>query len=76
MAGSVQVRILLIDDHDLFRQGLKYLLAVLDDSVQYFEAGNIDSALQLDTAIAIDLVLLDFYMPGHCCPVNFHRSNN
>ncbi|MDO8907065.1 MAG: response regulator transcription factor [Pseudohongiella sp.] len=64
MAGSVGVRILLIDDHDLFREGLKYLLPVLDDSVQYFEAGSMDSALQLDPVIAIDLVLLDFYMPG------------
>lgn len=58
------MRILLIDDHDLFREGLKYLLPVLDDGVQYYEAGSMDSALQLDTEIAIDLVLLDFYMPG------------
>jgi DNA-binding NarL/FixJ family response regulator len=64
MAGSVGVRILLIDDHDLFREGLKYLLPVLDDSVQYFEAGSMNCALQLDPDIDIDLVLLDFYMPG------------
>jgi DNA-binding NarL/FixJ family response regulator len=64
MAGSVGVRILLIDDHDLFREGLKYLLPVLDDSVQYFEAGSMDCALQLDPEVDIDLVLLDFYMPG------------
>lgn len=63
-ARSVRVRILLIDDHDLFREGLKYLLPVLDDGVQYYEAGSMDSALQLDPDIAIDLVLLDFYMPG------------
>lgn len=61
---GVGVRILLIDDHDLFREGLKYLLPVLDDSVQYFEAGSMDCALQLDPDIAIDLILLDFYMPG------------
>lgn len=64
IARSVRVRILLIDDHDLFREGLKYLLPVLDDGVQYYEAGSMDSALQLDPEIAIDLVLLDFYMPG------------
>lgn len=38
--------ILLIDDHDLFREGLKYLLPVLDDKVRYFEAGSMDKALQ------------------------------
>lgn len=64
VARSISVRILLIDDHDLFREGLKYLLPVLDDGVQYYEAGSMDIALQLDPEIAIDLVLLDFYMPG------------
>lgn len=59
------MRILLIDDHDLFREGLKYLLPVLDDKVQYFEAGSLDAALAFaDDAEPIDLVLLDYYMPG------------
>jgi DNA-binding NarL/FixJ family response regulator len=58
------MRILLIDDHDLFREGLKYLLPVLDNKVQYDEAGDLESALQLDPGIGFDLVLLDLYMPG------------
>lgn len=62
------MRILLIDDHDLFREGLKYLLPVLDDGVQYFEAGSVEAALQLEQELEqnspIDLVLMDLYMPG------------
>ncbi|MEX0740029.1 MAG: response regulator transcription factor [Pseudohongiella sp.] len=59
------MRILLIDDHDLFREGLKYLLPVLDDKVQYFEAGSLEAALDFaDDDAPIDLVLLDYYMPG------------
>lgn len=63
--GRARVRILLVDDHDLFREGLKYLLPVLDDKVQYFEAGSLDAALAFaDDEAPIDLVLLDYYMPG------------
>lgn len=62
--GRARVRILLIDDHDLFREGLKYLLPVLDDKVQYCEAGSIDEALQLADEMPFDLILMDYYMPG------------
>ena len=62
--GRARVRILLIDDHDLFREGLKYLLPVLDSKVQYFEAGSLDDALQLKCDEGFDLILLDYYMPG------------
>lgn len=62
--GRARVRILLIDDHDLFREGLKYLLHVLDDKVQYYEAGSLSDALSLAEDSPFDLVLLDYYMPG------------
>lgn len=64
------MRILLIDDHDLFREGLKYLLPVLEGTVQYLEAGSMAEALQVThppeapDGVHIDLVLLDFHMPG------------
>lgn len=62
------MRILLIDDHDLFREGLKYLLPVLEEGVQYYEAGSLETAMALDYPSEpdqpIDLVLMDLYMPG------------
>lgn len=59
------MRILLVDDHDLFREGLKYLLPVLDDTVQYEEAGNLEDALAFGGSDQpIDLILLEYYLPG------------
>lgn len=59
------MRILLVDDHDLFREGLKYLLPVLDDKVQYVEAGSLEAALvYADDDVPVDLILLDYHLPG------------
>ena len=34
------MHVLLIDDHVMFRQGLKFLLSDLDDSLSFSEAGS------------------------------------
>lgn len=57
------LRALLIDDHALFRQGLKYLLADLDDAMVFCDADSCAEALPYASA-TIDLVLLDLHMPG------------
>jgi len=58
------VRTMLIDDHNLFRQGLRYLLNDLDDSITFLEADSCASALHILSEQPVDLILLDFYMPG------------
>jgi DNA-binding NarL/FixJ family response regulator len=58
------VKILLVDDHPLFRGGLKYLLRGLDISVEMDEAGDCAGALARLGAGAYDLVLLDLKLPG------------
>jgi DNA-binding NarL/FixJ family response regulator len=58
------VRILLIDDHPLFRGGLKYLLRGLDESVETDESGDCAQALERLGAGTYDLVLLDLKLPG------------
>ena len=62
------MRVLLVDDHHLFRQGLKFLLADLDTGIDFCEADNLPAALAHATAHATaqapDLVLVDLHMPG------------
>lgn len=58
------MQILLVDDHDLFREGLKFLIPALDDSVQFFEANSFHSAQEQFSNREFDLILLDYYMPG------------
>jgi DNA-binding NarL/FixJ family response regulator len=57
------MKILLIDDHALFRRGLKFLLADLEQDITFFEASSI-SALSSQVACGADLVLLDLNLPG------------
>jgi len=58
------MHILLIDDHVLFREGLKFLLRSLDAALEVDEAGDCAKALEHAAARAYDLVLLDLKMPG------------
>lgn len=58
------MNILLVDDHALFRGGLKFLLQQLDTGLVLDEAGNCAQALELAAARRYDLVLLDLNMPG------------
>ena len=59
------MKILIVDDHTLFREGLSHILQQLDDALQTIEASSYETAL---TALAdcpdVDLVLLDLNMPG------------
>lgn len=58
------MRALLIDDHALFRQGLKFLLVDLDKDIELVEADSCEQALALRSGHEFDLVLLDLHLPG------------
>lgn len=58
------MRALLVDDHHLFRQGLKFLLADLGPDIAFVDADSCAHALRHAGGEAIDLVLIDLYMPG------------
>lgn len=59
------MKILVADDHALFREGLRYVLARLGDEVEIFEARDGSEALDVvATRSDLDLVLLDLAMPG------------
>ena len=59
------MKILLVDDHALFREGLAELLKALDPEVQTLQAADANAAMeQTKLNVDIDLVLLDLHMPG------------
>lgn len=64
---NVGMRILVIDDHPLFREGLKSLLAGLAPEVVVAQACSVDDARRFTAPEAPwrpDLVLMDWFMPG------------
>jgi two-component system nitrate/nitrite response regulator NarL len=60
----VSTRILLIDDHPLFRRGVAQLLAAEPDFVVVGEAGDGESGADLATSLQPDVILLDLNMKG------------
>lgn len=59
------MKILIVDDHSLFREGLCYVLNELEGQVTILEASGFEQAIQHVAANPdLDLVLLDLNMPG------------
>lgn len=58
------IRVLLVDDHKLFRAGIRSLLKTLSDIEVVAEAEDGREALRLIKAHRPDVVLLDIMMPG------------
>jgi len=59
------MRILLADDHPLFREGVKPVLEKLDPDAEIIEAVDFPSAFEaMRHGGEMDLALLDLYMPG------------
>ncbi|MBV9712109.1 MAG: response regulator transcription factor, partial [Ktedonobacteraceae bacterium] len=60
---TAQLRILLADDHDILRQGLKLLLEAQPDLHVVGEARTGKSAVEQVAALQPDIVVLDISMP-------------
>jgi DNA-binding NarL/FixJ family response regulator len=58
------IRVLLIDDHPVVRQGLAALLSVQDDITVVGEASDGPTGIRLATELGPDVVLLDLKLPG------------
>jgi len=60
----MRLKVLLVDDHALFRDGMRYVLQQLADEVDILDTGNFNEALKLaQENTDIDLALLDLNMP-------------
>lgn len=63
MPGAAPVRVLIADDHPIFRDGLKRLLEAEEGFVVVGEAADGEQALALAERLAPDILLLDLAMP-------------
>jgi len=61
--GLEELRVLVVDDHDLFRTGLRNLLEEQGVNV-VGEAENGEAAIRLAADLAPDVVIMDLNMPG------------
>src|ERR1700716_2849083 len=61
---STAIRVLLVDDHAVVREGLRAFLALQDGIDVVGEAGNGEEAVQLAAQLTPDVVLLDLVMPA------------
>src|SRR5512133_600741 len=60
------MKLLLVDDHALFREGVALLLGTLDPDVEVLQAGSCEAALDVVSQCmgAVDIVLMDLQLPG------------
>ena len=58
------MRLVLADDHTLFREALCYYLRQCAGDIEILEASDLDDALAAAQRSKPDLMLLDFVMPG------------
>jgi len=61
---SEKIRVLLVDDHTLFRSGIKSLLQRNDDFEVVGEAGDGLEGIKRVRSLKPDVALLDLHMPG------------
>jgi DNA-binding NarL/FixJ family response regulator len=69
---TTQLRVLVADDHPMFRDGIMMLLATTPDLVAVGEASTGDEAIELAATLAPDVILMDIQMPG-CSGVDATR---
>jgi NarL family two-component system response regulator LiaR len=58
------IRVILVDDHNIVRLGLKAYFATLPDIQVVGEASTGEEAVRLATELVPDVVLMDLLMPG------------
>jgi two-component system, NarL family, invasion response regulator UvrY len=64
MSPSLKTRILLADDHTMFREGVKQLLTNTTEFVVVDEASDASQVIQKVQETKCDVVILDISMPG------------
>jgi DNA-binding NarL/FixJ family response regulator len=58
------IRVVVVDDHMVFREGLRALLGRVDDIEIVGEAATTQEAVEVTDAVLPDVVLMDLHLPG------------
>ncbi len=64
MVSTDKIKVLIVDDHQVVRQGLRTFLELHDDMAVVGEAGDGAAALEMIHRLEPDVVLMDLVMPG------------
>lgn len=64
MGEGEQIRVLTVDDHEILRGGIRFLLLAFDDIEVVGEAHSGEEALRLCQSVRPDVVLMDIMMSG------------
>lgn len=59
-----QIRVLIVDDHALFRDGLRAMIEATEEIILIGEAGSGQEAISLAAELQPDVILMDIQMPG------------
>ncbi|MFN2270106.1 MAG: response regulator [Anaerolineae bacterium] len=63
MAQAEKIKVLIVDDHQVVRQGLRTFLELHDDVIVVGEAGDGATAVEMVRQFEPDVVLMDLVMP-------------
>lgn len=66
MLNAAKIKLLIAEDHQIVREGLKVLLELQEDLEVIGEASNGEEAVRMYNKLLPDVLLLDLKMPGQC----------
>lgn len=64
MGSPQSIRVITVDDHEILRGGIRFLLLAFDDIELVGEAHSGEEALELCEQVQPDVILMDMKMPG------------
>lgn len=59
-----KIRIMIVEDHEIFRTGLRRALELEDDLEVIAEAGSGEEAMEKTAELEPDIILMDIHLPG------------
>ena len=62
--STAPIRVLIVDDHPIVREGIAALIGRQSDMIAIGEASDGDEAIQRYAALSPDVTLMDVQMPG------------